>query len=271
MKPWGRLSLQSNKWRMDDNIWSNVIYYVPFDNDDYDYLSLNLFTAGAVQGNIYDVYLDTGTGAGNLLVMGSAWINSLTPSELRIPRRGLFYNTVGNLYLGSFYTEEPSTVRWQTRLNPTDTWVANELGLYNAYNKVEFTAINRSTDGGWTYDSNSPRYANNTSRFRVYWVDGLGDVSSEATYNTSVQGFNGTPAAATVGVGLDGDLNINGSTGRLEQAALESVHSCIGVEGANWFSGLLGRHFWQAVEETGTNTIQFIGCNYGMMIVKLFI
>ena len=202
MTPWGRLTLQSGNPRMDLDVTSNALYYTPFENQCYDEIYLSL--VGIVAGNLYDVYLDEDS-----IYLTPSWINATTPSIERTKFRGLYFNASDHLYLGTIHAIANDTVKWQIRPNASAYGCNNELGVFNAYNRLPFTAINRDTNSMWEYANSGLRYADNSNLFRINWVDGLGDVCCEGCYETSVAGVSNNAAAATVGVGLNQELMLN--------------------------------------------------------------
>jgi len=258
----GRLSLQSNKLRMDDDVTSSMLYYMPFDSNDFTQIPLAL--NGIKKGNLYDVYLD-----GTSLILTDPWLNNSTPSIARVPCGTLYFDSSERLYLGTIHAIEDDFVKWQTRPVATAYGCNNELGLFNAYNRLPVEAINRNLNTTWNYASSSLRLADNSNRFRINWVDGLGDVCCKGVYLASVAGANSSAAAATIGVGLDQDSYPLNWDGALEQAALNNTASGIPLRGTNWVNGIIGRHFWQAIEQSTSVPISFYGNNFACLTIEL--
>lgn len=263
MKAWGRLSLQSNKARMDEDVASNNIYYVPFESNLYEEISLSL--SGIKAGNLYDIYIDMSMH----LFISNPWLDNITPSVKKNLKGGFYLDEKNNLYLGTIYASLDDTVKWQVRPQAQPNGCNNELGLFNAYNRLPFVAINRNSNSIWQYDSPTLRYADNSNLFRIYWVDGIGDVFCEGTYSASVAGTNNSPAAATIGVGLDQEAYPLHWDGYLEQAAMNNNHIGIPLKGTNWINGIIGRHSWQAIEQGTPIPIQFFGNNFACLTLRL--
>ena len=268
-KPWGRLTLQSGKPRMDSNVSSNILYYTPFENNEFMELSLNM--AGQIHlGKLYDVYTDSNFSG---LSLSAPWLNSTTPAEARVQDRGLwFHASNGKLYLGTIYCSNNNFVKWQTRLTPTPYGTNNDLGVFNAYNRLSVTATCRDLNAEWQFAGNGAlRFADNSNMFRINWVDGLGDVFCEGTYLTSVAGvLNAGPAAATVGVQLNADYpNLNLGTGTLEQSAMNHHFIGMSLRGTDYTNGNLGRNYWQAIEQSTAVPIGFFGNNFACLTAKL--
>lgn len=264
MKPWGRLTLQSGNPRMGVDVSSNVLYYTPFENNDHCELSLSL--TGIVAGNLYDVYLD-----GSTLFLTLPWSSATTPSAERSLQGGLYFDGAGYLYLGTIYAAANDIVKWQIRPPAASYGCNNDLGVFNAYNRLPFTAINRDSNTSWVYANSGLRYADNSNLFRINWVDGIGDVFCEGCYETSVAGTSSNPAAATVGVGLNQNAYPINWDGALEQAALNNNHIGIPLRGTNWTNGLIGRNNWQAMEQSTEVDIGFFGNNFACLTIKLSI
>lgn len=264
MKPWGRLTLQSGNPRMGLDVASSALYYTPFENQSHDEIYLSL--AGIVAGNLYDVYLNEDT-----IYLTDPWPDAATPSLERCMYRGLYFNSSEHLYIGTIYAIANDTVKWQIRPVAQSYGCNNELGVFNAYNRLSFTAINRDTNSMWEYANSGLRYADNSNLFRINWVDGLGDVFCEGCYETSVAGVSNNSAAATVGVGLNQNSYPINWDGFLEQAALNSTHMGIPLKGKNWTNGSIGRNNWQAMEQSTDESIQFFGNNFACLTIKLSI
>lgn len=262
MKPWGRLTLQSGKARMDNDVSAEYIYYTPFEDMRHDEISL--YIGGAPMSGLCDVYL---TPYNNLEITDPWRVNS-KPLLPRLKKGGLWFNGSEDLYIGTILIIE-GRCSWEPRPTPQPNGTNNMLGVFNAYNRLPVTAICRDTTSSWQYASDGIRYANNSNLNRISWVDGLGDVFCQGRYECSVAGANLSPAAATVGVGLDYNsypLNWNGS---LEQAALNNNAIGMPVAGTDWTNGSMGLHSWQAMEQSTNVPINFYGNNFMCLTAEL--
>lgn len=259
LTPWGRLTLQSGKPRMDEDVASNILFYTPFERDEVE-IGLPLST----RNGIFDVFLNCD---GDLSLMGP-WVNN-RPLVDKMKINGLYFNVdLKALYLGSVNINE-GICKWQTRPAHKPYGCNNELGVFNAYNRLPFTAINRNSNEQWNYASSGLRYADNSNLWRINWIDGLGDVFCQGKYEVSVAGANLSAAAATVGVGLDQDTYPINWDGALQQAAVNNTALGIPVAGTNWTNGSVGRHFWQAMEQSTNVPITFYGNNFACLTIEL--
>lgn len=266
-KCWGRLTLQSGKPRMGKDVSSSTLYYTPFDCDE---VELSISLNGILSGKLYDVYMDLNS---STLFLGAAWANGVPPIA-REQRNGLWYE-LGNyakLYLGTIYASANNTVKWQTYPTPVSYGCNNDLGVFNAYNRLPVNAVNRDLNTSWQFAGGGAlRFADNSNLFRINWVDGLGDVFCEGTYLVSVAGvLNAGPAAATVGVQLNAAYpNLNLGAGGLEQAAMNSQFIGMSLRGTDCIYGNLGRNYWQAIEQSTNAPIGFFGNNFACLTAKL--
>ena len=266
MKAWGRLTLQSNKPRMDANVSSSMLYYTPFENNDFAQLSLSL--TGIIAGNLYDIYLNL---SNNTLFLTDSWVNNSTPYIGRAQDGGLYFDEhySSNLYLGTARAISDNTAAWQLRPNHAAYGTNNELGLFNAYNRLFVTAICRDSTSYWDYANAGLRFANNSNNNRINWVDGIGDAACCGRYQVSIAGVNSSAAAATVGAGLDQDSYPINWDGMLPQGAMNNNTTGMDIVGKNWTNGLIGRHSWQAIEQTTNVPITFFGNNFMCLTATL--
>lgn len=247
---------------MDLDVTSSTLYYLPFQNNNFSAISLSLI--GIEEGGLYDVNLD-----GNYLVL-TPWDGDTPPVDSRTPSGGLYFNN-DYLYLGTIYAIQDDVVKWQTHPTPSSYGCNNELGLFNAYNRLPVIAINEDLNTEWQYNSSGLRFADNSNLFRINWIDGLGDVFCEGEYQVSVAGLSSSAAAATVGVGLDQGEYPLCWNGGFQQAALNGTALGMPVSGKFWTNGSIGRHFWQAIEQSTNVAIGFFGNDFACLIARLSI
>lgn len=252
MNYWGRLTLQSGKPRMDEMISSSVIYYTPFNTTEYSELSLDI--SSIIANNIYDIFL-------------TANVLSLRQWDT-VTKRGYDLLTT---YIGSIYAANNGVVKWQTKLIPSAYGTNNQLGVYNAYNKISVTAICRDLNSSWQYGSSGLRYADNSNQFRINWLDGQGDVFCEGCYEVSMAGIGNNSVAATVGVGLNQNSYPINWGGVLPQAACINGNTGMQIRGYDSTNGVLGWNNWQAIEQTTSKPVTFFGNNFAALTIRLSI
>ncbi len=261
MKPWGRLTLESNKIRMGDDVTSGFIFYTPFECNDYKEQAIPLKD---LNDGLYDCFLDKN----NVFILGCQWPNKTTPAYPRPYKNGLYFTETGLLYVGTIHVAN-EICKWQTRPRPEPYGCNNELGIFNVYNRLPFTAINRNSNEQWNYASSELRYADNSNLFRINWVDGIGDVFCQGKYESSIAGQNLNAAAATIGVGFDQDAYPINWDGALQQAAVNNTALGVPLSGTNWTNGSIGRHSWQAMEQSTNVPITFFGNNFACLTINL--
>lgn len=274
--PCGRLTLASGKPIMPlGDLVSSTIYYTPYICGtvpawngaawvDTPFVELSLSLSGSVAGEIRDIFYVSG-----VLELGAPWSGNEQRSVPVYMVQGGWVTPSGKTYLGTVYITENGQTRFQTK--PAPQWYGsnNRLGVWNAYNRVWVRAVNRDLAPLWGYGASSIRFANNSEYLSVTWVDGLAQSTSHCRYISSVAGQNASPAAATVGCGLEQysyPLNWNGFLG---QAALNSTALGMAVEGSDMTDGRLGKRRWNAQEQSTGITILFYGNNFSALIVDV--
>ena len=104
-------------------------------------------------------------------------------------------------YLGTLYTTAAGQTGVALRPTGASGGTANVIGLSNAYNRVEVTAISRDTAASWTIASTTWRYADNNGNNQISWVDGLQQSPVRATYFESGAPDNVTSGAMGISYG----------------------------------------------------------------------
>ncbi|HEU0117856.1 MAG TPA: hypothetical protein VFR09_04410, partial [Alphaproteobacteria bacterium] len=109
---------------------------------------------------------------------------------------------------GSAVSITPAQIAMQFSPTPQLLGTGNMMGLYNAYNRVPYTSIERDSTNSWTYSTATYRAINNSAMNSVHWLDGL--QQSSATFTAMALGTVG-PATAfyTVSIGLDSTIGNN--------------------------------------------------------------
>ena len=126
------------------------------------------------------------------------------------------------------------------------------FGVWNAYNRVQVSALVRDSTDTWTYGTVAWRSANAAATMRVSYVDGMNDESVMANY-CAFGTANGT-SYPYAGVGVDTTTAYSGTTGgNLAGVAINMFGRYEGNPG-------IGFHFLQAIEYATTTTpVTFIG------------
>jgi len=259
MNAWGRLTLQSGCARMGQDVASNIIYYTPFENDSNREIAFTLNNTGP--NCIYDIFL---TPQGQLTDL--IW----SPTGLQHPKTkqgGLWYSPEGWLYVGTIRTKTANTVYWQPQPSYASGGTNNELGVFNAYNRLPTIAVCRDSNSIWHNSNPGYSLADNSPNFRINWLDGLGDVACRGNYTCSVAGDSTNAAALTVGVSL------NGSTwnGLLPQGAMNNNSIGMQISGWNMTHGSVGAHYWQAMEQSTPVPVTVFGNNFAALTAELCI
>lgn len=277
MSPQGRLTLQAGRPIMDAlDIAAQTVYYTPYIGDtiplwdgakfvDSAFVDSGLPLAGTIAGKIYDIFAPAGGGA---MILGAAWASLTARAHAVQMYRGVWCDESKNTLLGSVYITENGQTRFQVSPTPVLYGTANVLGLCNAYNRERVVAICRDLSSVWQNASSAGRFADNSDRWRVYWLDSLAQSVVKASYQVSVSGNGPLPAAATVDAVLDAAYPLHLSDG-LEQAAINSTALGMGMEGNSFTQPLLGLHYYQAVEQGTEVSVTFYGNDFAALTVDV--
>ena len=272
--PCGRLTLVSGQPIVHGDLVSGTVYYTPYICGtvpawsgaawvDVPLGEISVSLAGTTAGEIRDVFYSAGS-----LELGAPWTSDTQRSVTVYQSSGTWTNANWQTYLGTVLITENGQTRLQTKPAPVSYGANNVLGLWNAYNRIRVLAVNRNLNTSWSYASEGLRFANNSAQFSITWIDGLGQSISSCRYVSNVAGLSTKPAAATVGCGLDQysyPINWNGF---LSQAALESTHVGMIGEGSD-MTVLIGKHRWNAMEQSTDVPILFYGNNFSALSVEL--
>lgn len=125
----------------------------------------------------------TATGNATITQKNGIWVNNATISS-----SDSFNSTTGvvipqnqGTYLGSFYTTAAGQTGIALKPSPAAGGSNNIIGLWNAYNRIKATALERDVSS-WTYASNAWRAANGSNSNRISWIDGLQQTNLRASY-----------------------------------------------------------------------------------------
>ena len=270
----GRLTLLPGKPVMDaDCAQSQTLYYTPYTGNQVQawdgqafapvkFAELALPLGAMRAGELRDVFFD-----GQALALGAPWAGNARVAPVAMVD-GTWCDEQRRTYLGSVYAPEAGITRFQLKPAPVPNATCNMLGLWNACNRVRVRALCRDLTTSWSYANAGPRMVNNSNRWRISWIDGLAQSFVSASYQTSVAGVNGLPAAATVDAVLDAayPLQLNAE---LNQAALNSPQLGMMLEGRGETYPQLGLHYYQAVEQSTPVPIMFYGNDFSALTVDL--
>lgn len=242
-------------------------------------MGLDAGTPHVASGSLYDIY---GTAAAAICV-GPAWSSTTArgtgagTTELQL-KSGVWTNknsltncwggasgttNLGAIaanqgtYLGTIY----ATANGQTGVAFKPAAAAGGsnaiVGLFNAYNRVSAISQSRDNTATWTYATVAWRAANNSNNNRVTWIDGLQQISVQATYRILGQGASG--ADGFTGINFDSISAQPDSEGYITPDS-----SGIGFASSGNTTALtpplLGLHYAQAMEyANSTNAITFYG------------
>ena len=270
--PQGRLTLTANTPIMSaDATAQATIYYAPFvgtllpvGNIMYrvGQLSYALNTTAHVSGRLYDIGAFNNSGTISLCTapawgsptVRSAAIQQDLTNGIWVNASSVTCNLSGGTttlaiapgqwtYLGTLY----ATANGQTGMafgpNAAAGGTNNFLGLYNAYNRVRLTSVDRDSTTSWVYGSATWRNSDNSAGNRVSWVDGLGQSTIDADFSQMMGqcGYDSTYGA------------LNGLV--LDAAAVAPIYgadndnaTCATAHVSYRFAPATGFHFIQGVE-----------------------
>jgi hypothetical protein len=203
----------------------------------------------------------TGAGTTELQLSNGVWTNKNSLTHAWGGASGTTdYGAVSanaGTYLGSVYI----TANGQTEMtiNPTSAGggTNNKLGLYNAYNQVNLTALCMDSTASWTYATATYQPLDNSVSNRITYLDGLGISVAEATLRATIG-----PNASTLTDGLAGaffdNTNTLGTNGSAAEVVLSTNNQRATVTiGARKIGS--GLHYAQAVQYSATATSKFYG------------
>ena len=132
---------------------------------------------------------------------------------------------------------------------------ANIIGLWNAYNRVPFSALCQDSAATYGYGTNTWRAKDGSTSNRVSVVDGLGQSPITASSAQAVALFSTAVASdASVGVVVDStSATPNAVAYSYSAAALD-----VWLKSEENFSPALGFHYYQAME----NALSGVSSNY---------
>lgn len=300
----GRLSLQTTKPIMDQSVPNGTgVYYMPFTgniislwqdphwvprqlaaeiyctldatnwatSNNYDFfLALDSGTLRLGYGPAWTSGTARGTGAGTTQIQQYAglWLNT-NQITLR-------YDSTHTFTVGAFAATYVGTgrcgvtagiIKMEFSATPATGGNNNKLFLWNAYNRVKYTAYSRDSDNIWAVPTSwtmaNSSYGNNS----VSWIDGLGQSFVTARNIENMYPDTSVGVSMRAGVCLD---NSNASNGLAGEFYSNTVNVCGTVFGWDTTPGLLGVHYYAAVEmRTAGTTVSAQGAGTGRQMQLL--
>lgn len=293
-KPQGRLTLTSGSPVLAGDVTSaTTVYYDSYEGNQVpvgatlgnltitsNEISFGLSTSHVISGSIYDIFAVNnsgslagcvgpawssntarGSGGGTTQIdqtNGGIWTNTNSLTHCWGGASGTTdYGTVAahaGTYLGSLYATANGQTAMMFGPNFAAGGAANVLGLYNAYNRVQFRSTSNDVTATWTYNSTTWRNADASASNRITYLDGLAQSPVSASYDTTCQ-IGGV--VAVVGVSFDGNTPV-GVLGNSYQTYTEIAAGSSLVA--------LGLHYAQAQEAialTYSGTATFFGFPFG--------
>lgn len=155
-------------------------------------------------------------------------------------------------YVGTIRTNGSSQVDFIIPTSPAAGGTAGVIGVWNCYNRTDWTALNADSTDSWAYSTGSFRAANNSSTMRTSFVCGLAEGTVRSVYEcwSTGGGTNGR-----VGIGYDSTTAKSGVTG----AAVGNSNT---INGSAFYERVaeLGFHYMSAIEY-GAASLTYYGDN----------
>lgn len=204
-----------------------------------------LSLSGLTSNTNYDVF--GYNNSGTMAVEALSWSSSSARATALVLQDGVWVKSGATTrrYLGSFRT---TNTTGQTEFSgftgtPAAGGTEAKLFLFNAQNRVRFTAYSRDSTDSWTHAA-TWRNADNSATMRVSYITGLPEQDLNASYSCLAAG--GTTTA--VGVGVNSSSNYTGDSG------VEGAYTTT-LRGTWRGQSAIGLNYVQALEySSGTGT-----------------
>ena len=112
------------------------------------------------------------------------------------------------LYVGSFRCKTTAQAVMTFGGSPSSGCTQADLLVWNAYNRVDYSALLRDSDNSWSYATATWRAANGSTTARVTFLRGIDEDAVDASYHAVCLPSNGTTPIA--GIGLSTTLAFSG-------------------------------------------------------------
>jgi hypothetical protein len=249
-------------------------------------VSLVLDITNHLSGKVYDIFAIPNSTAVRL-VTGPAWTSSTARSSaLDSSTRGYITNASSithaynnstdygpiaanqGTYLGSFYCTANGKTGVMLKPTAAAGGSANIIGLFNAYNRVRVTALERDSTSSWTMTVGGWRVAHNNTNNSISFLDGLGVINTSGGFQNLITSSNPGLIAAMLGI----NLNSSSATPDVTLDTYSSgstVSETSPVTVANAWYPALGYNTVYAMENingTGTCTFNVDGTNMALTL-----
>jgi len=241
--PQGRLTLQASVPVMTaTSAANNIIYYTPFvgnfiplyDGTNFlmkSFVELpsaltdtihNPAAIGASKVNDWFIFLD---GSAVRLCHGPDWTSDTARSAgtALVRVNGIWLNnaTIGNgtttgpaaqrgTYVGSTRSNASSTLDWILGGSAAGG-TAGFLGVWNCYNRIQFSAVVVNSGANYTYSTFAYRQAEASAGMQISFVMGLAEDTVCANYQTTLATAAAGSAGAFIGIGVDSTTTYSGA------------------------------------------------------------
>lgn len=304
VKPQGRLTLTSGTPVLAaDTTAQGTVYYTPYEGNLVPIYSGSAFAMSAftersltlnitdnVSGSLYDVFIynnagtltlgtgpawssttSRGTGAGTteLQMLNGIWTNknAITLRAGGVSLGSQAANTC--TYLGSIYCTANGQTGMSFRPAAAAGGTANVLGVFNAFNRVAYSAYARDNTTSWSAASAGVWQALNAGATgsglnnRISYIDGLAQASVRAALQTLMQAGSGNATA----IGMSRDSASATPNVTTEQIGNSTIY--IGAATSDTFAPALGFHYIQAQQFQSGGTGILAGANATQQFTSL--
>ena len=194
----------------------------------------------------------SGTANASIALKNGIWTNNAAIAASNCYNNTTAYTISQNqgTYLGTFYT----TANGQTTMNLAPSSASggsnNFLGLYNAYNQVEYASVEQDSTVSLSYTTAAWQSMNNNTANRVSFVDGLQQSQITAAMRVGAT----TTGTIYAGLGLDS------TTSPIVPYAGSSTALSMLVP-TDYITPKLGFHYIQALQYGGTAATWYLSGN----------
>lgn len=260
----GRLTLTSGTPVLTSSVTAaTTLYFTPYNGSkialytgsvwEYlDFSEVSLSLSGYAANTNFDIW--GYNNGGTLALEATAWTNDTTRATALALQNGVYVKTGATTrrYLGTIRTTGSTGQTEFSFGSSASGGGAAKLFVWNAQNRVRFSATVNDSTSSWTYTSASWRSTNNSTGNRVSFVNGL-QIETFTADNSQVAASSPTTQFAAIGIGLNSTSAFSGLIGYINAAVgghSRATLSALGVVGLNYVQGL---------EYAGGATMTFYG------------
>lgn len=219
----------------------------------------NAGPAAVVANSNYDLFVWL-NGVVPTLSRGPAWasdsLRGAGAGTTQIARvQGLLVNSFAiangpaagaGLYVGTIRTNAAAQVDWKPEPATAIGGGSPVLGIFNAFNRIRFTATNLESTVSWVYGGSVWRPSNNSAGNRISYIDGLAEVAPAAAFHQPLNGQSANNAA----IGIN--LNSIAASPKAATQLSGTTYSFTSTQSIRvGFQPLLGFNYLQAMEYGG--------------------